>query len=212
MHTELELEPVMEWFVLQVLTGQEQQVERLLRAQAKEQGLDIYISDVRVPVERVVKYTEGKDGKKRKLNVAKKLYPGYVFINAAVYYKGAKRGERPLNEPVWSFIRGIQGVIGFLGGEQRRPQPLSDEEISSVLGAAEAGQEARVVVPFEVGDVVKIKSGPFLSSTGVVQEIDSEKRELKVDVTIFGRRVLTTVGLYEVEKVTPEETESTPTL
>ena len=200
------------WYVAHTYSGYENKVKASIEKVVENRNLQHLIYDVRVPVERVVKYTEGKDGKKRKLNVAKKLYPGYVFINAAVYYKGAKRGERPLNEPVWSFIRGIQGVIGFLGGEQRRPQPLSDEEISSVLGAAEAGQEARVVVPFEVGDVVKIKSGPFLSSTGVVQEIDSEKRELKVDVTIFGRRVLTTVGLYEVEKVTPEETESTPTL
>ncbi|MBO7224014.1 MAG: hypothetical protein J6V70_07765, partial [Kiritimatiellae bacterium] len=117
MQTDLELEPVVEWFVLQALTGQEQKVEKLLRAQSKEQGLDIYIKDVRVPTEKVVKFTENKDGKKRKTNITKKLFPGYVFINAAVYYKGAKRGERPLNEPVWSFIRSTQGVIGFLGGE-----------------------------------------------------------------------------------------------
>ncbi len=210
MQTDLELEPVMEWFVLQALTGQEQKVEKLLKAQSKEQGLDIYIQDVRVPVEKVVKFTEDKSGKKRKTNITKKLYPGYVFINAAVYYKGAKRGERPLNEPVWSFIRGIQGVIGFLGGEQRKPQPLSAEEMTSILGASEAGQEAKVVIPFEVGDEVKIKSGPFVSSTGIVQEIDPEKGELKVNVTIFGRDVLTTVGIYEVEKVIPEETDVAP--
>lgn len=212
MQTDLELEPVVEWFVLQALTGQEQKVEKLLRAQSKEQGLDIYIQDVRVPTEKVVKFTENKDGKKRKTNITKKLFPGYVFINAAVYYKGAKRGERPLNEPVWSFIRSTQGVIGFLGGEQRKPQPLSDQEMLSILGASEAGQEAKVVIPFEVNDEVKIKSGPFLSSTGIVQEIDPERGELKVNVTIFGRDVLTTIGIYEVEKVVPEETESAPVI
>ncbi|MBO7222950.1 MAG: KOW motif-containing protein, partial [Kiritimatiellae bacterium] len=61
-----------------------------------------------------------------------------------------------------------------------------------------------------VNDEVKIKSGPFLSSTGIVQEIDPERGELKVNVTIFGRDVLTTIGIYEVEKVVPEETESAP--
>lgn len=212
MQTDLELEPVMEWFVLQALTGQEQKVEKLLKAQSKEMGLDIYIQDVRVPVEKVINFVDDKNsGKKRKVNITKKLFPGYVFINAAVYYKGAKRGERPLNEPVWSFIRGIQGVIGFLGGEQRRPQPLSDEEMLSILGASEAGQEAKVVIPFEVGDEVKIKSG-FYSSPGIVQEIDPEKGELKVYVTFLGRNVLATVGINEVEKVIPEETDATPTM
>ena len=181
------------WFVLQTLTGQEQKVQRLLEAKSKELGLDASIGEVLMPTERVTSVKMGK-----KTTVVKKLFPGYLFIQAAVYEDDGKKR----NEPVWSFIKGIQGVIGFLGGEP--PREMRAAEVEAIRGQATGGQEKpKPKVDFEPGELVRITDGPFMNSSGVVQSIDHDHGRLTVMVTIFGGETPVDLEYWQVEREVP---------
>ena len=181
------------WFVLQTLTGQEQKVQRLIEAKSKEQGLDASIGEVLMPTERVTSVKMGK-----KTTVVKKLYPGYLFIQAAVYEDDGKTR----NEPVWSFIKGIQGVIGFLGGEP--PREMRAAEVDAIRGqVAGVEEKPKPKVDFEPGELVRITDGPFMNSSGVVQSIDHDHGRLTVMVTIFGGETPVDLEYWQVEREAP---------
>lgn len=183
------------WFVLQTLTGQEQKVQRLIEARSAEEGLADAIGEVLMPTERVTTVKMGK-----KTTRVKKLYPGYLFLQAAVYEEDGKKR----NEAVWSFIKGIQGVIGFLGGEPPREMPLS--EVDAIRGqTAEMLEKPKPKIVFDPGEMVKIIDGPFMSSTGVVQEIDPDRGRLTVMVSIFGGETPVDLEYWQVERDEPAE-------
>ncbi|MGI5868434.1 MAG: transcription termination/antitermination protein NusG [Kiritimatiellia bacterium] len=185
------------WFVLQTLTGQEQKVQKLLEARSKELGLDTSIGEILMPTERV---TSVKMGKKK--TVVKKLFPGYLFIQAAVYRDDGKTR----NEPVWSFIKGTQGVIGFLGGEPPREMP--PDEVEAIRGQASGIQEKpKPKVDFEPGEMVRITDGPFMNSSGIVQSIDHDHGRLTVMVTIFGGETPVDLEYWQVEREVPATSE-----
>ena len=185
------------WFVLQTLTGQEQKVQRLLEAKSKELGLDASIGEVLMPTERVTSVKMGK-----KTTVVKKLFPGYLFIQAAVYEDDGKKR----NEPVWSFIKGIQGVIGFLGGEP--PREMRAAEVDAIRGqVAGVEEKPKPKVDFEPGELVRITDGPFMNSSGVVQSIDHDHGRLTVMVTIFGGETPVDLEYWQVEREAPASPE-----
>ncbi len=177
------------WYVLRTLTGQEQKVQKLLEAAAIEQGLGDCIGEALVPVERVIRVKNGK-----KTSVTRKLFPGYVFLEAALY-----DSEHKIYAPAWSCIRNVQGVIGFLGGDP--PHPLSDKEVEDLRGqSAASGEKPRAELGFDVGEKVRITDGPFAGFSGIVQEVDPNRGRLKVCVSIFAREVPTEVEGWQVEK------------
>jgi len=179
-----------QWFVLQTLTGQEFKVKAALDAEAKLQGLEDFFGEVLTPTEKVVSIKNNK-----KTTITKKLFPGYVFIEAALYDE-----ERNIIELVWTTIRGVQGVIGFLGGD--RPAPMRENEIAEVRGAAVRADESKPKpkVVFQPGEVVKINDGPFMSFNGTVEEVDPERGKLKVSVAIFGRSAPVELEYWQVER------------
>ena len=179
-----------QWFVLQTLTGQESKVKAALDAEAKLQGLDEFFGEVLVPTEKVISVKNNK-----KTMVTKKLFPGYVFIETALYDE-----ERSVIEMVWSTIRGIQGVIGFLGGD--RPVPMREAEIAEVRGVLAKAEDSKPKpkVVFQPGEVVKINDGPFMSFSGTVEEVDPERGKLKVSVAIFGRSAPVELEYWQVER------------
>ena len=193
-----------QWFALQTLTGQEQKVVRFLESEKKLQGLTDQIGEILMPTEKVqvvrqVKVRDRKTGtthqESKKATVVKKLYPGYVFIEAAVYDEA-----RRINERVWSFIRGIQGVIGFVGGDP--PVAMKQSDVDNLKESATAGAsgKARPEVTYEPGDRVKISDGPFMSFSGVVQEVTPDQGKLNVLVSIFGREVRVELENNQVER------------
>ena len=196
-----------QWFALQTLTGQEQKVEKFLNAEKVRQGLEEYIGDVLLPTEKVaqvrqVRVRDRKSGdpnayrmESKKSIVTKKLYPGYVFIEAAVY-----DDTRKINERVWSFIRGIQGVIDFVGGNP--PAPMKATDVENLKASAAAGSESkpRPQVLYEPGDHIKIVDGPFMSFNGIVQEVDPDQGKLNVLVSIFGRETPVELENSQVER------------
>lgn len=181
-----------DWFVLQTLTGQEQKVRNFIEAEKGLQGLEEHFGEVLMPTEKVTSVRQGK-----KTTVTKKLFPGYVFLEVALYDE-----ERKIIEPVWTFIRGIQGAIGFLGGE--RPVPMRQHEVDEIRGvAAEQDAKPKPKIIFEPGETVRIVDGPFMSFSGTVEEIDPERGKLKVAVAIFGRSAPVELEYWQVERDEP---------
>src|SRR6187455_1933523 len=109
-----------QWFVIHTLSGQEQKVKENIEKRAKTEEMIEYIKEVLVPMEKVVEVRGGK-----KTVTTRKLHPGYVYIDMLLL----DDNKRPLEKP-WYFIKDIQGVIGFVGGE--RPMLVTDDEIATI--------------------------------------------------------------------------------
>ncbi len=179
-----------QWYVVHVLSGQEQKVrDRILRqAEAEELGDCIY--EVLVPMEMVSEVRKGK-----KTESKRKFFPGYIIVNMSLLTE-----DNQLVEKTWYFIKEMEGVIGFAGTKDR-PIPMRQREVDAVLSQIKEREEsARPAITFEVGDTVKVADGPFESQSGVVEEIDLEKGKLRVSVTIFGRATPVELEFWQVEK------------
>jgi transcription termination/antitermination protein NusG len=178
-----------QWFVIHTLSGQEQKVKDSIEKRLKAEEMQEYIKEVLVPMEKVAEIRNGK-----KTVTARKLYPGYVFIDMVLLDENQKVVEKP-----WYFIRDTQGIIGFVGGE--RPTPTAAEEIESIKTQIAASEDTeRPKVSFEVGETVKINDGPFLNFSGVIEEIDPDKGKLRVTVNVFGRNTPVELEYWKVEK------------
>lgn len=172
------------WYVVRAISGKEKKVKEYLESEINRQGLQSLISQVLIPTEKVYQIRKGK-----KISKERNYFPGYVLIEAAL------TGEIP------HIIRNIPNVLGFLG-TQGEPDPLRPSEVNRILGKvdelAEMGEE--VNVPFIVGETVTVTDGPFNSFSGVIEEINEEKKKLKVMVKIFGRKTPLELGFMQVEK------------
>jgi transcriptional antiterminator NusG len=178
-----------QWFVIHTLSGQEQKVKESIEKRLKAEEMQDYVKEVLVPMEKVAEIRNGK-----KSVTARKLYPGYVFVDMVLLDENQKVVEKP-----WYFVRDTPGIIGFVGGE--RPTPTAPEEIESIKAQIAASEDTeRPKVSFEVGETVKINDGPFLNFSGVIEEIDPDKGKLRVTVNVFGRNTPVELEYWKVEK------------
>jgi len=172
----------MNWYVLKVFSGREKKIKDAVLLEAERAEMQDYIQEVLVPSENV---TEMREGKKRVKN--KVFFPGYLLVKMEI-----TKESRYL-------IENIPGVMGFVGPKSN-PQPLSEEEVKRVLGEVEKKDGREVMaVPFKMGDPVKVIDGPFVDFRGVVQEVNEDKRKLKVNVSIFGRPTPVELDFLQVE-------------
>ena len=188
--TEMELDNRGQWFVVQVRSGLENKVCEGIKYQIK-------VSD-QVPVYEAVIPTEVvaaiRKGDKKMTESKRKLFPGYIWVRLDLYDEFGQ-----INEPAWSLVRGVQGVLGFLGGN--RPHALSEEEFRDMNPSA--GEEAAaptLVIGVKVGDVVIIKDGAFMGYEGVVDAVDETKGRLTVVISIFGRSTPVDLEFWQVEQ------------
>jgi len=178
-----------QWFSIHVLSGQENKVRDSLLKRVKIEEMGECVKEILVPTERVAEVKRGK-----KIEVVRKLFPGYVFAHLNLY-----DDKRQLVGKTWYFIRESNGVIGFVGGE--RPSALRNEEVENLIAQiSEKEDKAKPKVDYNVGEKVKINDGPFMSFTGVIEEIDTEKGKLKVSVSIFGRNTPVELEYWQVER------------
>jgi len=172
------------WYVIRAISGNEKKVKIYLESEISRLGISDYISQVLIPTEKVYQVRKGK-----KVSKERNYLPGYILIEATLV------GEIP------HIIKSVPGVIGFLGSKGE-PVPLRPAEVNRILGKVdeltEQGEE--VSVPFIVGETVTVIDGPFNSFTGVIEEINEEKKKLKVMVKIFGRKTPLELGFMQVEK------------
>lgn len=172
------------WYVLRAVSGKESQVKEYIEADIKNFGLGEYVSQVLIPTEKVVQVRNGKRVVKER-----SYLPGYVLVEVALV------GE------VAHHLRNTPNVLGFLGGMDN-PTPLRQSEVNRILGTVDEMQESGevVTVQYAVGETVKVTFGPFSGFSGIVEEINNEKKKLKVMVKIFGRKTPIELGFMQVEK------------
>ena len=177
-------EQVKKWYVVRAISGKEKKVKEYLESEINRLGLQDYISQILIPTEKVYQVRKGK-----KVSKERNYFPGYVLIEATLV------GEVP------HIIRNIPNVLGFLGAEGD-PSPIRPAEVNRILGKVDelAEQAEGLNVPFIVGETVKVIDGPFNSFTGVIEEINEEKKKLKVMVKIFGRKTPLELNFMQVEK------------
>jgi len=192
-----------QWFVLHTLTGQENKAQKSIVARVKLERMEDYVGRCVIPTERV---TEKKNGKKH--TITRKFFPGYVLCELALYDEAHgvdENGKKAIYERTWQFLRETPGVIGFVGGE--RPMPLRQDEVDAILSDKPQGasEKPRPKVDFSVNETVKITDGAFMGLTGQVFMVDPDKGKLKVEVSIFNRKVQVDAEYWQVEKVSVQE-------
>jgi transcriptional antiterminator NusG len=172
------------FYVLRAISGKENKVREYLENEIKNSDLGSYVSQVLIPTEKTFTMRNGK-----KVIKERAYLPGYVLVEANLVGEVAHR------------LRQIPNVIGFLGGLEN-PVPLRPAEVSRVLGTVDELQEQteEVSIQYYTGETVKVTYGPFNGFTGVIEEVNAEKKKLKVIVRIFGRKTPLELSYVQVEK------------
>ncbi len=176
------------WFVLRVVSGKERKVKELLDKEISRGGWSEMVKQVFLPVEKVYKVANGK-----KVMRERNFYPGYVMVEVV---------DGKLNDDLRDMIRGTNSVIHFLGKDD--PIALRKAEVNKMLGKMDEMAEAggvSMIEPFIVGETIKIIEGPFNDFNGVIEEVNDEKKKLKVTVKIFGRSTPVELNYMQVEKL-----------
>src|SRR5438128_2509880 len=179
-----------QWFVVHVLSGQENKVKENIEKRIKTEEMSDLIYEVLVPTERVSEIKKGK-----KSETTRKFFPGYLIVNMHLLDENNQLVGR-----TWYFIRDTPGVIGFAGTKDK-PIPMRQSEVDSMLAQMKEREEkVKPKVSFEVGETVKVADGPFQNQNGIVEEIDPERGKLRVSVTIFGRATPVELEYWQVER------------
>jgi transcriptional antiterminator NusG len=178
-----------EWFVVHTYAGYENKVKSNLASRVRSMNMEERIFEVVIPMEDVIEFKAG-----RKTVVPKKVFPGYLLVRLN------------LDDDSWRVVRDTPGVTGFVGGGAK-PTPLSRKEVEAILGVekVEGGvqgeKKARPRLEFDVGEQVRVVTGPFADFNGAISEINVDQSKLKVLVNIFGRETPVELEFGQVAKL-----------
>lgn len=172
------------WYVLRAISGKESKVKEYIDQAIANTPLGQHVHQVLIPTEKVYQQRNGK-----KVLKEKPYLPGYVLVEAELV------GEVP------HVLRNVPNVLGFLGGMDA-PQVVHASEMNRILGKVDELQDAaeEMSIVYYVGESVKVNHGPFSGFSGVIEEVNTEKKKLKVMVKIFGRKTPLELGFMQVEK------------
>ncbi|MCW5197018.1 transcription termination/antitermination protein NusG [Buchnera aphidicola] len=174
----------MKWYVIQVFSGCENSIVRKLKQQIQIKKINTLFKKILIPTEKVIEINNGK-----KKEVKYRFFPGYILIKMF------------MNEKSWHIVRNIPKVIRFIGGTPNKPTYINDHEIKNII--YKFNQIKPIIKPkilFEIGEIVKVKDGPFADFSGVVETADYNKNQLKVLVSIFGRSTPIELDFEQVKK------------
>jgi transcriptional antiterminator NusG len=172
-----------QWYAVQTYSGYEEAVARYLKQRVESLAMGDKIFNILVPKEKTIRVKGGK-----RQTIEEKIYPGYVLV------------EMTLTEDSWYVVRNTPRVTGFVGPDNTTPTPLSKEEVDALL-ARSGKEEGKMMIDFQVGDLVKITDGPFEEYDGKISEVNTEKGSVKVLVPIFGRDTAVELDSLQVRKV-----------
>jgi transcriptional antiterminator NusG len=173
-----------DWYVIHSYSGYENKVKANLETRTRSMHMEDRIFEVRIPMEDVVEFKGGK-----KVTVPKKVFPGYILVRMR------------LDDDSWYAVRNTPGVTGFVGGSNK-PTPLSRREVERFLGVQkeEEKPKPRFKPAFEVGDMVRVVTGPFADFNGRIEGIDLDQSKVTVLVNIFGRDTPVELGFEDIQK------------
>ena len=176
--------PDLRWYIVHAYSGMEKAVERNIAERIVRSGMQSKFGRILVPSEEVV---EMRNGQRR--TTERRLFPGYVFV------------EMVMEDDTWHLVKHTSKVTGFVGGAKNRPAPISEEEVRKIVDQMQEGTEKpRHKIEFMVGELVRVKEGPFTDFNGSVEEVNYEKSRLRVAVLIFGRSTPVELEFGQVEK------------
>ena len=188
------------WYVVHTYSGYENKVKEDLIKAVDNAGLSDIILEVMYPTEETIEILP--NGKRK--SVTRKVYPGYVMVKMVV---DVVEKERPaeqgggvsrdlvMNPRAWYIIRNTRGVTGFVGPGSK-PVPLKDEEV-----VAMGVERIPIVLNIEVGETVRVVSGPLENFLGRVDKIDPERQKVKLSVSMFGRETPVELDFIQVQKI-----------
>ena len=173
------------WYVVHAYSGMEKAVERNLRERIDRSELQDKFGRILVPMEEVVELKNGK-----KSVSERRFFPGYVLV------------EMEMGDDTWHLVKHTSKVTGFVGGAKNRPSPISEAEVLKIVHQMQEGVEKpRPKVQWVVGELVRIKEGPFTDFNGAIEDVNYDKSKVRVSVTIFGRATPVELDFAQVEKV-----------
>lgn len=176
----------MKWYIVKTVTGKEKKSKEYLDIEIERLNMSSYIGQVIVPMERVIQIKDGK-----KIVKEKSLLPGCIMV------------QTNLEGEVKHLIKSIPNVMGFLGLEKGGdPSPLRESEVNRILGHADDSidLEDQATIDFQVGESVTVTDGPFNKFDGIIEEVNEEKKKLKIMIKIFGRKTPVELNYMQVDK------------
>ena len=172
------------WYIVHTMSGSENRVKQVILDQAAKNGMADYFQDIVIPAVEVKEIKKGKE-----VTFEKKLMTGYILVNMN------------LTDDSWHLVRKTPKVSGFLGSASK-PQPVPESQVKTILQQIEdAASNLVSSASYQVGQSVKVIDGPFESFTGTVEDVDSEKSQLRVSVSIFGRETPLDLKFSQVQTV-----------
>ena len=176
--------PDLRWYIVHAYSGMEKAVERNIAERIARSGMETKFGRILVPTEEVVEINNGQ-----KKTTERRLFPGYVFV------------EMVMDDDTWHLVKHTSKVTGFVGGAKNRPAPISEDEVQKIGNQMQEGTDKpRHKVEFLVGELVRVKEGPFTDFNGTVEEVNYEKNRVRVSVMIFGRSTPVELEFAQVEK------------
>jgi transcriptional antiterminator NusG len=176
--------PTLKWYVIQCIAGSEKTAVLMLKKAIEFHEVKDSFGQILVPTEEVV---EMKKGQRKKTE--RRFYPGYILAQVM------------MTDNIWHIVRKVPKVMGFVGGKSGEPTALSELEAEKILSRVqEVTDKPRPKTLYEIGEIVRIKEGPFADFSGAVDEIDYDRSRVKVAVVIFGRSTPVELDFSQVEK------------
>lgn len=170
------------WFIISTYSGHEKKVANQIQQRTKANDLEEQISEIVVPTQEKIVVSSGK-----KRTVEERIFPGYVLICM------------DMNDATWQIVRNTEGVTSFIGTE-KKPTPLSEEEAKGIIAYMDVKQPAYQFA-FSVGDAVKVVDGPFADFIGSISEINEDKGQVTVLLSVFGRETPISLDFMKVSKL-----------
>ncbi len=176
--------PDLRWYIVHAYSGMEKAVERNIVERITRASMLDKFGRILVPTEEVV---EIKNGQRK--TTERRLFPGYVFV------------EMIMDDDTWHLVKHTNKVTGFVGGAKNRPAPISEEEVQKIVSQMQEGTEKpRHKIEFMVGEMVRVKEGPFTDFNGSVEDVNYDKSRVRVSVMIFGRSTPVELEFSQIEK------------
>jgi len=174
-----------DWYVIHSYSGYENKVKANLETRIQSMHMEDRIFEVHIPMEDVVEFKGGK-----KVTVPKKVFPGYILVRMS------------LDDDSWYAVRNTPGVTGFVAGNAQKPTPLSRREVERFLGVQEEEEKGkpRFKPEWDVGEQVRVVTGPFADFNGVIEELNVDQQKVVVLVNIFGRDTPVELGFEDIQK------------